>query len=430
MGKSIIKRTLLTILLAVISLPAMTQNRNLKIRGTVTDIESRAPIYQALIYSPDNRCATQSNEEGEYVISLTPNSKDERVVVSAFGYRKDTLRISDLARNPEIRLTKGSVLLKEVTITAYTPTGVIDEALRRIPENYQTDTTLNTFFFRIYRTLDDSLYLFCESLLHSRNEGYDKHLKKRQKRRTLTNTYLVDISHLPVYDTNLLYDLFKNKRVASELISINRHLYFDHILKPSESTFLTSKQDIRDRYAYAMQEISNDEGEAYFLISITWGKTKATLTVNKNDFAITDIAYSIDTATLHLTKNDTATYAPYTTIHYDKSITQYCYRKIGGKYTLVSYSNKFSFTLIGDSCASQKTLRYENNKIVQLVEQKDCDKPTWDSLSAEKHRLRTYIAPQPDSLQCATEYWDAFDYIPLRQSIRKQLPRRNERATD
>lgn len=100
------------------------------------------------------------------------------------------------------------------------------------------------------------------------------------------------------------------------------------------------------------------------------GKTKATLTVNKNDFAITDIAYSIDTATLHLTKNDTATYAPYTTIHYDKSITQYCYRKIGGKYTLVSYSNKFSFTLIGDSCASQKHCDTKTTKLSSLSNKK------------------------------------------------------------
>lgn len=127
----------------------IAQENTITIKGTVSDKKTKEPIAYATVYSENRLHYTTTNTDGDYVLKLPVSMKDSRVVFSQMGYNRDTLNVNTLLKKGNVRLTAGGVKLQVVTVSEFkNAKTLMKEVIRRIPENYHTDTMVCTGYFR------------------------------------------------------------------------------------------------------------------------------------------------------------------------------------------------------------------------------------------------------------------------------------------
>ena len=154
------------------------------LRGRVTDKDTREGLPSVTVYVAGQAIYTQTNNDGEYVLKVPAEHRDGSVVYALMGYLRDTITIAKAQRKPNMALASDcGRWLKEVTVTEYSPKAaaqLLIDAVNRIPQNYQTDSVVDTWFYRDVRMLNGELFLFDEMVFDALRVGYDKHhtLKK------------------------------------------------------------------------------------------------------------------------------------------------------------------------------------------------------------------------------------------------------------
>ncbi|SFQ23890.1 carboxypeptidase-like regulatory domain-containing protein [Hymenobacter arizonensis] len=118
------------------------------LRGIVVDAETKQPIPNAQVGVAGNRIGTSTNEDGRFVLSITPEYQGEQLEVALLGYRKYSRSLPPLP-GPELRieLRLSPAALGEVQVTASVE-GIVREAVARIPRNYPRQATRLTGFYR------------------------------------------------------------------------------------------------------------------------------------------------------------------------------------------------------------------------------------------------------------------------------------------
>ena len=134
------------LLLLFCALPARAQNAVL--RGRVLDAETRQPIPNAQVGVADNRLGTSTNDDGRFVLSISPADAQARLTVALLGYRSHEQALPPLP-GPEliINLKITPAALGEVQVTGSVE-GIVREAVARIPRNYPVRATQLTGFYR------------------------------------------------------------------------------------------------------------------------------------------------------------------------------------------------------------------------------------------------------------------------------------------
>ena len=153
------------------------QEDYLTLRGHVTDRDTREGLPAVTVYVAGQAIYTQTNNDGEYVLKVPAEHRDGSVVYALMGYLRDTVSIAKAQRKPDVALASdGGRWLKEVTVTEYSPKAaaqLLIDAVNRIPQNYQTDSVVGTWFYRDVRMLNDELFLFDEMVFDALRVGYD-----------------------------------------------------------------------------------------------------------------------------------------------------------------------------------------------------------------------------------------------------------------
>ncbi|RZK55515.1 MAG: carboxypeptidase-like regulatory domain-containing protein, partial [Hymenobacter sp.] len=138
---------LLYLLLALLASPALAQEA-LVLRGLVLDAETHQPLPFAQVGIAGNKLGTSTNQEGRFALRVPATYAATELEVALLGYRRYARPLPVLPA-PELRIELASspAALGTVAVSS-SVTGIIREAVARIPRNYPTRATRLTGFFR------------------------------------------------------------------------------------------------------------------------------------------------------------------------------------------------------------------------------------------------------------------------------------------
>ena len=163
------------LLLWLLGLPALAQEAQV-VRGLVLDAGTHQPIPNAQVGIAGNKLGTSTNQEGKFVLRVPAAYAATELEVALLGYRRYTQLLPPLP-GPELRISLqlSPASLGTVAVSS-SVTGIIKEAVARIPRNYPTRPTRLTGFFR---ESDDNVtrhqyYYLSEGLLLVQKAGYQK----------------------------------------------------------------------------------------------------------------------------------------------------------------------------------------------------------------------------------------------------------------
>ena len=431
------------------------QEDYLTLRGHVTDRDTREGLPAVTVYVAGQAIYTQTNNDGEYVLKVPAEHQDGSVVYAMMGYLRDTVGIAKAQRKPDVALASdGGRWLKEVTVTEYSPKAaaqLLIDAVNRIPQNYQTDSVVGTWFYRDVRMLNGELFLFDEMVFDALRVGYDKHhtlkklnngagpdgIPKNPNKRPIESNY-TSIHH----DRLLLCDTaYVNNQVSREVSGDyigyeENEVLYDPVEIPNTTTRLSLKrlEKAKKRNKYQVSEMTDAEGHQYYVVTSKYngsggpfrGYGSVRIVIAKGSLAIACI-------------EETSYFAmrpffPLKKVFKKAGVDSlarrehvvYNYGLVEGKYTLTSYTRDEGTDFYCNASSPkgaglnsmdnhcQCVLTGEHKEGSSFLKNNTIQPPG----SVQVHHRRA------DHKQYDEAFWQQYNFIPLEASIRQKLEKK------
>ncbi|MEN8157716.1 MAG: carboxypeptidase-like regulatory domain-containing protein [Bacteroidota bacterium] len=138
----------------------------LVVEGRVLDSRSDKPLAYATIALYGTSLGSVTNQTGNFSFKIPPELTDPMLVISYLGYKRLIVPVIYPAdQELTIRLSKKTIPLQEVIIRHADPVLLLKEAVDRIPDNYLTEHSSMTAFYRESVRKDDRCLAFSEAVL-------------------------------------------------------------------------------------------------------------------------------------------------------------------------------------------------------------------------------------------------------------------------
>ena len=431
------------------------QEDYLTLRGRVTDRDTREGLPAVTVCVAGQAIYTQTNNDGEYVLKVPAEHRDGSVVYALMGYLRDTVSVAKAQRKADVALTSdGGRWLKEVTVTEYSPKAaaqLLIDAVNRIPQNYQTDSVVGTWFYRDVRMLNGELFLFDEMVFDALRVGYDKHhtLKKLNNRKGAYG--LVELGYKRPIESNytsirhdrlLLCDTaYVNKQVSREVSGDyigyeENEVLYDPVEIPNTTTRLSLNrlEKAKKRNKFQVSEMTDAEGHQYYVVTSRYnssggpfrGHETARIVIAKGSLAITCIEetdYFVMRPFFPLKK--VFKKAGVDSVARREHVV-YNYGLVEGKYTLISYTRDegTDFYCNANSPKGAGVNSMDNHcQCVLTSEHKE------GSSFLKNNTIQppgSVLVPQrrADHKQYDEAFWQQYNFIPLEASIRQKLEKK------
>ncbi|MEB8330441.1 carboxypeptidase-like regulatory domain-containing protein [Flavobacteriaceae bacterium KMM 6897] len=118
--------------------------------GEVLDSDSKKPLVFATLTLEGTNISTVTNTEGTFSLKIPKNTVQGNINISFLGYKTKTVALTDLRpEKNEIMMDMSSIELSEVNLTVpKSAEGLVRETLANKGENYFSDPTIMTAFYR------------------------------------------------------------------------------------------------------------------------------------------------------------------------------------------------------------------------------------------------------------------------------------------
>ena len=432
MNKSI---TLLVLLLLVSGLHAQDY---LTLRGRITDSHTRKAVPYVAVLLQGTNIGTQSNDAGEYQLKVENGKwkEGDMVLFSAMGYKRQSISIEQLQKKGNVKLEPHTTELKEVQVTGYiTPQAIIAEAIRRIPENYHIDTTIDTWFVRDYRLLNDDLYLFDECVMDVLRYGYQHDNAKRyyrltDRQREMDNNYKSVLRHRLLVLDSLSVRLAAGDmpKAMADMAYQDNNIFCDPMLTP-QANYATAKRLVKKHKYDPIQEYTDDEGVAYWLIR-GYGRSRSpyfkahyTLRIRQDNFAVTDIFFDSDTGRADY-PTAAWSFQPWTAVYCHRAINEEHYEPRNGKYTLTRSLNFHDETYHCHQAygyeLSDPEQRIVTCREMLLTDQRPGDTSFLRQNKVQDYKSQAYAEAFGKSFY-DEDFWGQYNTLPLDSTIKEKL---------
>ena len=428
---------------------AQAQENYLTLRGRVTDAETKEGLPAVTVYLASQAVYTQTNSDGQYVLKVPDSLAQGSVVYALMGYHRDTVLLAAAQLKPNRALrSDGGRWLREVSVTEYSPKAVrklLMDAVDRIPQNYETDSMVGTWFYRDVRLMNGELFLFDEMVFDALRVGYDKHhkLKKLNNRKGPYGAVLIDYKR-PIesnyttirHDRLLLCDTGYVSRVtngmADNYIAYSEHeVLFDPVEVPNTQVYLADRY-VKKAKNLQMHEIVDADGKEYYVITKDLDMAQKNMITLRQSVRITIAKGSL--AIVGFEESQYFMMHPYfpikqifkqagvDSIAYETHNT-YHYGQVGGRYTLTSYTRHEHTYLF---CAENSPLGARRQHM-----EKRCTCVLTGQHKEGASFLHNNVIQEPgevlvtnrhaDHKQYDEAFWQQYNFIPLEASIRQKL---------
>ena len=415
------------------------QEKIITIKGTITDNKTKEPLPGVTVYVQGGFC-TQSNGDGQYIIKIPSNKRDDNIIYSVFGYDRDTLAVKEAMKRPNIKLNAGGAIkLSEVTISEYKPQTLIQEAVKRIPQNYWTDSVVGTFFYRDCRQLNGEIYLFDEMVFDALRVGYDKHntIKKtnndwrHEGERAIESNYkAILFSRLLVNDTAYINQV-TNGTGNSYLNYSDNDVLFDPVEIPNTTQYFSSSRRQQKIWKYDMQEFTDADGVVHYLVTLTndvrlYGTSSTTvrITITKGTFAITKVERITDTKLNNIgwPLNKIFETADIDSIYWDNTST-FNYSEVEGKMTLTSFSHHKTthYFYTPNSQYGNSEQQFDLSCQGVLTAQRAGDASFLDSNNIQSPVRIAVSKRKSGEVKYDEDFWNQYNFVPLEADLLKKL---------
>lgn len=163
------KKMMMLLLLSVACVALQAQQTTLS--GIVTDAKSGNPIAQATVAMAGVSVVT--NDDGMFTLKVKPAAGT--LTVSHIGYRSVRVKVSDNHSAPvTVRLQPTAIQLKEVVVWNEDPWKLIEQALEKVPDNYNTTPQLYRCFYRETAQKRSRYIYVAEGVVDMYKTGYQK----------------------------------------------------------------------------------------------------------------------------------------------------------------------------------------------------------------------------------------------------------------
>ena len=443
---------LISLLLFSSLTPVSAQESYLTLRGCVTDRDTREGLPAVTVYVAGQAIYTQTNNDGEYVLKVPSEHQDGSVVYALMGYLRDTVSIAKTQHKGDIALTSdGGRWLKEVNVTEYSSKSaakLLMDAVNRIPQNYQTDSVVGTWFYRDVRMLNDELFLFDEMVFDALRVGYDKHhaLRKLYNKTGPYGSVKLDYKR-PIesnytairHDRLLLCDTAYVNRVtngiAGDKINYDEsEVLYDPVEVPNTVPRLTVSK-LKKAKNLRMYETTDADGKEYYVITTGYDVAAKKMMKMRDTVRIT-----IAKGSLTITRYEEwhyfmmYPYFPLKKVFKDAGVDSmanrshvvYNYGMVEGKYTLTSYTRHEGSDLY---CAKNSPL---GERIQLLDKHCQCVLTGEHKEGASFLKNNTIQGPgsvlvmnrRADNKSYDEAFWQQYNFIPLEASIRQKLEKK------
>lgn len=140
-------RYYIAIVFCFLALTLSAQESMVQMTGVVRDAQTGKVIPQASVIATGSRETTVTNQDGSFV--LKSRKMPASISVSCLGYQTAVIPISaDRHSRLKISLKPASIRLNEVIVNVGDPRAIVEEAVRKIPDNYSRDNELLQCFYR------------------------------------------------------------------------------------------------------------------------------------------------------------------------------------------------------------------------------------------------------------------------------------------
>ena len=141
---------IITTVVWLLALTAWAQG-GLLVTGIVKDKETRRALANVNIAVRGTNIGTVTNADGVFSLKVSKEELSGGVVVSHLGYQNVTVSaetLTDERRRPVVWLTPTTMTLDMLNVYGGSPLALVEQAIRRVSQNYASDTHLFSAFYR------------------------------------------------------------------------------------------------------------------------------------------------------------------------------------------------------------------------------------------------------------------------------------------
>lgn len=129
--------------------PPTDESKYITINGIVKDKSDKKALSYANVSIAGSTESTVTNADGEFTFKVKEPVDNIAIEVSHLGYDNQHIRLrKGEAELPTVWLTPSALMLDEIVISGRNPRELVEEAIRKIPDNYSGNNDQLTGFYR------------------------------------------------------------------------------------------------------------------------------------------------------------------------------------------------------------------------------------------------------------------------------------------
>jgi len=156
------------------------------IKGKIVNATTGAGLEATTISIPNKRLLTISNGAGFFVLKVPVAVKTDSLYVTCVGFAPQHILLRNIPEGDVIiKLTEQVTQLKDVVIKAINPLDIIQQAISKIPENYNNNPHVTRGFYRLATRKSNEFIHLSEAvfdLYNTRSQRKFKLLKARMEK--------------------------------------------------------------------------------------------------------------------------------------------------------------------------------------------------------------------------------------------------------
>ncbi len=375
------------------------------IRGKIIDSKIHNLLPFATICIEGTNIGTISNTDGEFIFKIPNYIKNKNLSISYIGYKNLLTPLNQLTEYENLLMLESNVIsIQEVIIRSSSPQALLELAISSIPDNYSTQPTYLTSFYRETIKRNNEYAAILEAVVNIYKTSYNSFsfdkLKIIKSRKNM-NYLLMDTLIVKIKGglrTSLMLDIVKNKPnfITPEYFHYYNFKIIDIIDFDNQSTYVIEfrpKKYVEDELLYS--------GKIYLDVN--------TLSIKKTEFWL-DHEYIKKEGHLLVVKRSRKI-----NVKPQKVIYKADYRELNGK----NYLNFVSAYLELKVRKKGKLFSEKYNTLIELAVNKI------DTNDVKRFRYRDIAKINKNFFDVVDgyldSYWEDYNYIKPNESLQKGI---------
>lgn len=220
------------------------------VSGVVRDKQSKKKLEYVNISVPGSNVGTVTNADGEFSLKIQESTQPKLVDISHVGYTNSQIPLNgESLVEQTVWITPYTNLLNEVVIRAQSPLLIIEEAIRKIPANYNPRNSLLKGFYREIAQKGHRYVNISEAVIDIYKMPYSEH---------------TDRDRVQIFKGRRLISQKESDTLAVKLLGgPTMSVYLDIVKNPD---FLLDKESLL-YYNFRMEESTSIDNRPQFVIS-------------------------------------------------------------------------------------------------------------------------------------------------------------------